>query len=916
MRRLAILTLTLLVSACGGGGGGDNTPQAPPPSPPSASFAVSSPTGTAPLSVTFTDTSNAGTSAITGWEWDFGDGATSAERNPVHEYIGVGNYNVSLTVTTSTGSDTESQSNAVAVDASPIFIEPNSIATFADADEGDILASQNQVLVLLDEGISQSDFDALVSQAKAIGGVYQALDRDLHIVQFYAESGQELTLRDQLRNEPGVLSSFLNRAETPDQLSGSQQDATGTFIGISANDEKVPAVLGVTPGGTFWWLSDVNAEAAWQAVADDPELSTTMLSVIDTGLPSPQALMDESRVKRIDYLGNNISGDTAFDPDNWRIPGPNHGYIVAGFAAGFNNIPGEVVRGINPNTELISVDILNRGFTDRLFSTDLFVGAKFSIISGAKVVNVSYGIGKEKCSTSFPATVATTRFRARFLGLARYAKERDVNLVFASGNGCEKNDDSLFPFFTDGGILFTDVETREKYEDYWVTNALNVGSADDAGRDSCFSVTGDAVDILAPGDEVNFTQNPLYPAIPASFSGTSYAAPIVAGTLALIRSTNPLLEAPEAKYVLMRNARQGSVSFRSQDENISSCASRNVTFADKGAASAPNLKLDSGGAIEGALLTRNINQTQLPAIGQLDFGEIASAQIDVTIPVQGVRALDLVFLIDQSSSYGDDIDTLQSQANTIIEDLAARDIDLRIAVVGFSDFPISPYGVARDREFNLLQNLTSDIADVQAAIDRLDQPLLLGGFTIPEGQYEALFQSANQLSYRDGAQPVIILATDADFHNSDVEPDYPGTGRLETIRTLQERGIKVIGLLSGSSSGAAARLQELAIETNGAFFSLDSSSSEIAQAIADAIDAAVSLVDVTLEIVSGAPWVESISPTLIRDVAPGQTVSFNVEFRGQKLLSDFFSPSGYDVHLWARSDSSALIGRYKQSIGP
>lgn len=40
---------------------------------------------------------------ITSWHWDFGDGTTSNERNPVHTYENAGEYRVTLTVTTNNG---------------------------------------------------------------------------------------------------------------------------------------------------------------------------------------------------------------------------------------------------------------------------------------------------------------------------------------------------------------------------------------------------------------------------------------------------------------------------------------------------------------------------------------------------------------------------------------------------------------------------------------------------------------------------------------------------------------------------------------------------------------------------------------------------------------------------------------------
>jgi len=57
----------------------------------------------APLAVTFTDTSPGD---ITGWSWDFGDGSSSSEQNPVHSYLKQGNYSVRLTVTGPTGKNT------------------------------------------------------------------------------------------------------------------------------------------------------------------------------------------------------------------------------------------------------------------------------------------------------------------------------------------------------------------------------------------------------------------------------------------------------------------------------------------------------------------------------------------------------------------------------------------------------------------------------------------------------------------------------------------------------------------------------------------------------------------------------------------------------------------------------------------
>jgi PGF-pre-PGF domain-containing protein len=66
---------------------------------PDTSF-VSNPVTGAPLSVAFTDTS---TRLPTSWTWDFGDGANSTERNPIHNYLAAGTYTVNLTATNAYG---------------------------------------------------------------------------------------------------------------------------------------------------------------------------------------------------------------------------------------------------------------------------------------------------------------------------------------------------------------------------------------------------------------------------------------------------------------------------------------------------------------------------------------------------------------------------------------------------------------------------------------------------------------------------------------------------------------------------------------------------------------------------------------------------------------------------------------------
>ncbi len=80
--------------------------------PPVAQFSATPLSGTAPLSVTFTDAS---TNTPTSWAWDFGDGGTSTLQNPTNEFTAAGTYTVTLTATNAGGSDSETKTGYVTV---------------------------------------------------------------------------------------------------------------------------------------------------------------------------------------------------------------------------------------------------------------------------------------------------------------------------------------------------------------------------------------------------------------------------------------------------------------------------------------------------------------------------------------------------------------------------------------------------------------------------------------------------------------------------------------------------------------------------------------------------------------------------------------------------------------------------------
>ena len=93
--------------------------------PPVANFSGSPTSGTAPLTVNFTDSS---TNNPTSWSWTFGDGGSSSSQNPSHQYTSAGDYTVGLTASNAGGSDGETKTNYISV-SSLTTIEFHDFAT-------------------------------------------------------------------------------------------------------------------------------------------------------------------------------------------------------------------------------------------------------------------------------------------------------------------------------------------------------------------------------------------------------------------------------------------------------------------------------------------------------------------------------------------------------------------------------------------------------------------------------------------------------------------------------------------------------------------------------------------------------------------------------------------------------------------
>ncbi len=201
-----------------------------------------------------------------------------------------------------------------------------------------------------------------------------------------------------------------------------------------------------------------------------------------------------------------------------------------------------------------------------------------------------------------------------------------------------------------------------------------------------------------------------------------------------------------------------------------------------------------------------------------------------------LRRSDLFFSVDTTGSFGEEIAEIQASiSGQIVAGVDAVFEDAAYGVGRFEDFPLDPFGLAGDRPYEVLQEVTTIVDDVSAGVDLL--PPAAGGLDTPESGIEALYQWATGagfaafgwdpaplgiggVGFRDGALPLVIQVTDARSH---LPAEYVGFAddahsEAEAVEVLNAIGARVIGICSIENEGTAddprAELERLAIATN------------------------------------------------------------------------------------------------------
>ncbi len=246
----------------------------------------------------------------------------------------------------------------------------------------------------------------------------------------------------------------------------------------------------------------INAPLAWDTTLGDPGV---ILAVLDTGIDRNHP----------EFAGRLLPGWDFANDDADPSDDNGHGTSVAGIAAAsIDNGTGST--GIAGRVTILPIKVLNDGNTG--WWSDVSAGITYAVNNGAKVINLS--MGGASGSNSMQNAIA-------------YALSKGVIVVAAAGNN--GNDVPFYPAAYDSVLAAGAVEstsTRWSYSNY-----------------------GNNIDLMAPGTLV---WNTYWTAAGGSgyiyMSGTSMAAPHVAGAAALLYSINPNLTPAEIRTLLYETA--------------------------------------------------------------------------------------------------------------------------------------------------------------------------------------------------------------------------------------------------------------------------------------------------------------------------------------------------------------------------
>jgi subtilisin family serine protease len=312
------------------------------------------------------------------------------------------------------------------------------------------------------------------------------------------------------------------------------ETASPNYVSVTPFDSIAPVPARNATGDDGWAARRMVRLA--EAHAIEPGDDGVVVGLVDTGIGKGHVEFahtfrsgyDTVRMESGDVApGVELLGDHRRNDSNPEDPSVGHGMGCAGIIAADGRYMPPGLGGlcrIIPLRALAAALLPGRPAAVGIGAiSDLDMAVNLAVNLGAKVINASFGTDDAALSPRMPKPHAD---------VVDYALARGCIVVAASGNNGRN--------------------TR-----YWPAaypGVIAVGAAANDGRPASFSTRGDHVALCAPGEQVLTTSISGY----QYATGTSFAAPFVAGAAALLvahshRRARPI-DAETVRAILMRTA--------------------------------------------------------------------------------------------------------------------------------------------------------------------------------------------------------------------------------------------------------------------------------------------------------------------------------------------------------------------------
>ncbi len=285
-------------------------------------------------------------------------------------------------------------------------------------------------------------------------------------------------------------------------------------------NEFTPTDPGFKLPDQSWAFPKIKAYEAWDITKGDAEI---VVAIIDDGFDLSHPELKDRIVNPYNVPANN-------DKPNIGIVKMSHGTHTSGTAiASAEN--GAGVSGIAPNCKYMPVQV-GDGFGN-MSTTAVIDAVMYCISQKADVVNMSLGMpapaGMASQPKEYQENIIKTKFKEQeqlWNEIFAIADKNNVTIVLAGGN--------------DNVLIGLDPMQRTPY-------TINVSAIDPTDKKANFSNWGEYSTVSAPGVQI-------YSSVPGGrydyYDGTSMAAPIVTGAVALLKSQNSDLTNTEIKKIL------------------------------------------------------------------------------------------------------------------------------------------------------------------------------------------------------------------------------------------------------------------------------------------------------------------------------------------------------------------------------